>query len=45
MNFKDMMTLKWSDIQNNRIHYTRSKTKGKFSIEIIENTLKNLVIL
>jgi integrase/recombinase XerD len=38
MNFKDMMILKWSNIQNNRIHYTRSKTKGKFNIEIIENT-------
>lgn len=38
MNFKDMMILKWSNIQNNRIHYTRSKTKGTFNIEIIENT-------
>jgi site-specific recombinase XerD len=37
MNFHDMMLLKWSDIQNNRIHYTRSKTKGKFNIEVIEN--------
>jgi site-specific recombinase XerD len=40
MNFKDMMCLKWSDIQNNRIHYTRSKTKGKFNFEIIDNTQK-----
>ena len=40
MNFKDMMTLKFSDIQNNRIHYTRSKTKGKFNIEILENAHK-----
>ncbi|MFB9056700.1 site-specific integrase [Mariniflexile ostreae] len=37
MNFKDMMHLKWSDIQNNRIHYTRAKTKGKFNLEIIDN--------
>ena len=37
MNFADMASLKWSDIQNNRIIYTRSKTKGRFSIEIIEN--------
>jgi len=37
MNFKDMMLLKWSDIQNDRIHYTRAKTKGKFNLEIIEN--------
>jgi site-specific recombinase XerD len=35
MNFKDMMTLKWSDIQNNRIFYVRSKTKGKLNFEII----------
>jgi integrase len=42
MNFTDMATLKWSDIRNNRIHYTRSKTKGKFNIEIIENVQKIL---
>lgn len=42
MNFKDMMILKWSNIQNNRILYTRSKTKGKFNIEIIESTAKIL---
>lgn len=35
MNFKDMMHLKWSDIQNGRIYYTRSKTKGKLNLEII----------
>lgn len=35
MNFKDMMTLKWTDIQNERIYYTRSKTKGKLNFEII----------
>ncbi len=35
MNFKDMMHLKWSDIQNGRIYYVRSKTKGKLNLEII----------
>lgn len=42
MNFTDMTTLKWSDIHNDRIQYTRSKTKGKFSIKIIENVDKIL---
>lgn len=36
MNFADMMMLKWSDIQNGRIYYTRLKTKGQFNIEIVE---------
>ena len=36
MNFQDMMLLKWGDIQNNRIYYTRSKTKGKINLEIIK---------
>lgn len=35
MNFKDMMHLKWSNIQNDRIYYIRSKTKGKLNLEII----------
>ena len=34
MNFMDMMLLKWSDIQDERIYYTRSKTKGQFNIDI-----------
>lgn len=42
MNFKDMMHLRWSDIHNNRIHYTRSKTKGKFNLEIIDSVQKIL---
>lgn len=37
MNFVDIMKLKWSDIQDGRIYYTRSKTKGQFSIQITEN--------
>lgn len=36
MNFYDMMFLKWNNISNDRIHYKRSKTKGNFSIKIIE---------
>lgn len=34
MNFVDMMKLKKTDIKNNRIIYTRSKTKGNFSVEL-----------
>ncbi|MCJ7934744.1 MAG: site-specific integrase [Chryseobacterium sp.] len=36
MNFIDMMKLKWSDIQDGRIYYVRSKTKASFNIEIIQ---------
>ncbi len=36
MNFHDMMLLKWSDIRNNRIYYTRSKTKRQINLEVIE---------
>jgi len=36
INFVDMMKLRWSDINNGRIYYTRSKTKTQFNIEIIE---------
>ena len=36
MNFVDMMLLKKENIQNGRIAYTRSKTKGKFNIEIVD---------
>lgn len=42
INFVDMMQLKWSDIQDGRIYYTRSKTKGQFSIKITENVQKML---
>lgn len=34
MNFQDMMLLKWSNIQDGRIFYTRSKTKSQFNIDI-----------
>ncbi|SNB12298.1 conserved hypothetical protein [Flavobacterium psychrophilum] len=36
MNFFDIMKLRWSNIQNGRIIYTRSKTKGNFSVKILE---------
>lgn len=35
MNFADMANLKWSDISDGRIYYTRSKTKGNFQIKIL----------
>ncbi len=36
MNFFDIMKLRWSNIQNGRIIYTRSKTKRNFSVKILE---------
>ena len=36
MNFYDIMKLRWENVQNDRILYTRSKTKGNFSIKIVE---------
>ncbi|MBU2949705.1 site-specific integrase [Tamlana agarivorans] len=42
MNFYDMMFLKWSDISNDKIYYKRSKTKGNFTIKIIEPVSKIL---
>lgn len=35
MNFYDMMLLKWHNIDNGRIYYTRAKTKGKLNLEIL----------
>lgn len=35
MNFADMMKLKWKAIDNDKIFYTRSKTKGNFMIKIL----------
>ncbi|WP_179318807.1 site-specific integrase [Winogradskyella helgolandensis] len=35
MNFVDMMKLKWSDIDGDRILYKRSKTKGRFSVKVL----------
>ena len=36
MNFVDMMKLKWENIEGDRIQYIRSKTKGKFTIKMLE---------
>lgn len=35
MNFADMMKLEWKAIDNDKIYYTRSKTKGNFKIKIL----------
>ncbi len=42
MNFADMMKLKWTDITDDQIHYTRSKTKGNFIIKILSPVQKVL---
>jgi site-specific recombinase XerD len=36
MNFADMMHLRWDNIMDERIYYTRSKTKGNFQVKIIK---------
>jgi site-specific recombinase XerD len=36
MNFIDMMKLKWENIQGDRIFYIRSKTKGRFTVKMLE---------
>ena len=35
MNFADMMKLEWKAIDANNIYYTRSKTKGNFTVKIL----------
>ncbi|MCK0158838.1 site-specific integrase [Cellulophaga sp. F20128] len=35
MNFADMMKLEWKEIDNDKIYYTRSKTKGNFKIKVL----------
>jgi len=35
MNFGDMMKLEWKEIDQQKIYYTRSKTKGNFMIKIL----------
>lgn len=34
MNFADMMKLEWKEVVEDKIYYTRSKTKGNFMIKI-----------
>ena len=36
VNFTDMLKLKWENVQEDRILYIRSKTKGKFSVKMLE---------
>jgi len=36
MNFADMLHLRWDNIIDSRIYYTRSKTKGNFQIKVIQ---------
>jgi integrase len=36
MNFVDIAFLKWKDILNDRLIYTRSKTKEQFNIQLLE---------
>lgn len=35
MNFADMMKLEWKQVDDDKIYYTRSKTKGTFIIKIV----------
>jgi len=42
MNFTDQMLLEWSQIGRNKIFYTRSKSKGNFSITILPPVQKIL---
>ena len=45
INFIDISNLKWSDIREGRLNYTRSKTKDKFSIKLNERSLEILARL
>ena len=40
MNFVDMMKLRWDNIQRDRILYIRSKTKGRFSVKMLEPVME-----
>ncbi|MCM8569690.1 site-specific integrase [Gramella jeungdoensis] len=42
INFHDLMILKWSQIMDNKIIYKRSKTKGRFVVELLPPALKIL---
>lgn len=42
MNFADMMKLQWKDVADDRIFYTRSKTKTNFQITILPPVQKIL---
>lgn len=36
MNFYDLMKLRWENIDGDKLIYTRSKTKGRFIVKILE---------
>jgi integrase len=36
MNYYDMMKLRWENIDNDKLIYTRSKTKGRFIVKILK---------
>lgn len=36
MNFYDMMKLRWENVENDKIVYTRSKTKGRFIVKVLK---------
>ena len=40
MNFVDMLKLKWNNVQGERILYIRSKTKGRFTVKMLEPVKK-----
>ncbi|GAB1374855.1 hypothetical protein MASR1M46_17420 [Bacteroidales bacterium] len=42
MNFADMMKLRWKDVIDDQIYYTRSKTKTNFRIKILPLSRKIL---
>lgn len=42
MNFTDIAFLKWKDIVDNRLIYTRRKTNEKFNIQLLEPAVKIL---
>ena len=42
MNFYDMMNLRWKNVKEDRIVYTRRKTKGNFTIKILDPVQKIL---
>ena len=36
MNFYDMMKLTWENVEGDKIVYTRSKTKGRFTVKVLK---------
>tara|TARA_R110002072_G_scaffold121230_10_gene254722 strand:- start:812 stop:1309 length:498 start_codon:yes stop_codon:yes gene_type:complete len=36
MNFIDLMKLNWDNVEEDKIKYIRSKTKGRFSVKILD---------